>query len=222
MFDGLRLNPSAENRLLHNNKVSDVLAVDAPMLRGEIAYFSGRYEEAFPLLRHAVKLQDGLNYDEPWGKMQPIRHTLGGLLCDQKQYEEAEQVFREDLKFHPRNPWGLAGLIICLDGLAQCSCCFKNDACSQNDMTVAGRATTDIILEVRELGGTLAEQRKSKYADSCDITTPCACCRNKMPQKYFVSLVYRLKINSPPLVSNDTVTQFLLHSLACPIQDMSH
>ncbi|KAL3777875.1 hypothetical protein ACHAW5_005677 [Stephanodiscus triporus] len=183
LYDELRLNPSAEKRILHNNRVSALLAVDAPMLRGEIAYFSGNYDEAFPLLRYAVKLQDGLNYDEPWGKMQPIRHPLGGLLCDQGHYEESEQVFREDLKFHPRNPWGLAGLIICLKGqLAQGSCCSKKYGCSQDGITIAGRVINDILLEVENLTLVLAEQRKSKYADSFDITAPCACCRKMLPK----------------------------------------
>ena len=183
LYDELRLNTSAENRILHNNKVSALLAVDAPMLRGEIAYFSGKYDEAFPLLRYAVKLQDGLNYDEPWGKMQPLRHPLGGLLCDQGHYEEAEQVFREDLKFHPRNPWGLAGLIICLNGqLGPGSCCSKKYGYSHDGITIAGREIKDILLEVQRLNDELAEQRKSKYADSFDVTAPCACCR-KMLQK---------------------------------------
>jgi tetratricopeptide (TPR) repeat protein len=162
LFDKSRLNPIADKRTLHNNIVSDVLAVDAPMLRGEIAYFSGRFEEAFSLLRQAIELQDGLNYDEPWGKMQPIRHSLGGLLCDQHQYEEAEQIFRQDLKLHPNNPWALVGLVISLNGISH-----------SQDVT---RETKDILLEVQELRTTLAEQRKSKWADSYDVAIPCACC----------------------------------------------
>jgi tetratricopeptide (TPR) repeat protein len=180
LYDELRLNPSVENRILHNNKVSALLAVDAPMLRGEIAYFTGKHDEAFELLRGAVKLQDGLNYDEPWGKMQPLRHPLGGLLCDQGRFKEAEEVFREDLKFHPKNPWGLAGLIICLNGqlkLAQGSCCSKS---FEDEITIAGRDIKDILSEVQRLKHVLAEQRKSKYADSFEITAPCACCRKML------------------------------------------
>ncbi|KAL7535453.1 hypothetical protein ACHAXR_006493 [Thalassiosira sp. AJA248-18] len=176
MLDDLRLNPSAEMRILHNNNVSDLLAVDASMLRGEIAYFSGKYDEAFPLLRKAVALQDGLNYDEPWGKMQPIRHPLGGLLCEQGHYEEAEQVFREDLKFHPGNPWGLVGLIGCLNGrlsVGQGGCCSKKKDCSRGE--VAGQARKDMLLEVQNLSDMLAEQRKSKWADY-EISAPCVCC----------------------------------------------
>ena len=178
LLDDLRLNPSAEMRILHNNKVSDLLAVDAPMLRGEIAYFSGKYDEAFSLLRKAVALQDGLNYDEPWGKMQPIRHSLGGLLCEQGHYEEAEKVFREDLQLHPRNPWGLVGLISCLNkrlNVGQDGCCGKKQT---QGAALVGQEREDILAEVQNLTDLLVEQRKSKWADF-DISTPCLCCTVK-------------------------------------------
>jgi len=178
LLDDLRLNPSAEMRILHNNKVSDLLAVDAPMLRGEIAYHSGKYGEAFPLLRKAVAQQDGLNYDEPWGKMQPNRHPLGGLLCEQGHYEEAEQVFREDLKFHPRNPWGLVGLITCLNrrlDIGQSDCCSKREDSSRGKAPIVGKERDDVIVEVQNLTDLLVEQRKSKWADF-EVSAPCACC----------------------------------------------
>lgn len=181
LLDDLRLNPSAEMRILHNNKVSDLLAVDAPMLRGEIAYFSGKYDEAFPLLRKAVDLQDGLNYDEPWGKMQPNRHPLGGLLCEQGHYEEAEQVFRVDLKFHPGNPWGLVGLISSLKGrlsIGQGGCCAKKKLPPDKKVLV-GDLREGVLLEVRKLSDMLAVQRKSKWCDY-DISAPCACCRKTL------------------------------------------
>lgn len=38
---------------------------------------------AFDNLRRAVDLCDQLNYDEPWGWMQPPRHALGALLLEQ-------------------------------------------------------------------------------------------------------------------------------------------
>mmetsp|Transcript_41235 Transcript_41235/g.86560 ORF Transcript_41235/g.86560 Transcript_41235/m.86560 type:complete len:684 (+) Transcript_41235:250-2301(+) len=182
LLDDLRFNPSAELRILHNNKVSELLAVDASMLRGEIAYFSGKYDEAFPLLRQAVALQDGLNYDEPWGKMMPIRHPLGGLLYEQGHYEEAEKVFRIDLKFHPKNPWGLVGLIGCLNArlnAGQDSCCSKKKKVgSEAQGKIVGKEREDILLEVQQLSQLLVEQRKSKWADY-DISAPCVCCTKK-------------------------------------------
>ena len=83
LFDKFSAHPSANNRLLHNNTISRIFEVDALMIQGAIAYKEGKYEEAFCLLRKAVTLQDALKYDEPWGKMQPVRHALGGLLLEQ-------------------------------------------------------------------------------------------------------------------------------------------
>lgn len=42
--------------------------------------------------------------------MQPARHALGALLLEQGELDEAEQVYREDLKRHPNNLWPLQGL----------------------------------------------------------------------------------------------------------------
>jgi tetratricopeptide (TPR) repeat protein len=112
-----------ESRLLHNNRVVDLLAIGAEMLRGEILYRKGDHEGAFAALRHSVALDDSLPYDEPWGWMQPTRHALGALLFEQGRIEEAEAVFREDLglagslsraTIHPDNLWSLRGLHDCL------------------------------------------------------------------------------------------------------------
>jgi tetratricopeptide (TPR) repeat protein len=59
-FDSLRGDPDAKMRILHNNTVADLLAVDSAMARGEIAYREGKYDEAFVLLRKAVDMQDNL------------------------------------------------------------------------------------------------------------------------------------------------------------------
>ena len=80
------------------------------MLAGEILYRSGEHDLAYEQLRGAVKLDDALNYDEPWGWMQPARHALGALLLEQDHAAEAEIVYQEDLKRHPNNVWSLHGL----------------------------------------------------------------------------------------------------------------
>ena len=63
----------------------------------------------------AIRLDDALNYDEPWGWMQPVRHSLGALLLEQRKDAEAESVYREDLRRHPNNVWALHGLAESLD-----------------------------------------------------------------------------------------------------------
>ena len=113
-----------DTRLLHNNRVVDLLAIARQMLRGEILYRAGETERAFAHLRRAVELDDGLPYDEPWGWMQPARHALGALLLEQGHIAEAEAVYRADLglggalpraSVHPDNVWSLKGLYDCLE-----------------------------------------------------------------------------------------------------------
>lgn len=112
-----------DTRLMHNNRVVDLLAVAKEMLRGEILYRTADYEAAFTHLRRSVELDDALPYDEPWGWMQPARHALGALLFEQGHVADAEQVYREDLGLagdlpracvHPGNVWSLKGLHDCL------------------------------------------------------------------------------------------------------------
>ena len=117
------LNKVPESRMLFNNTCLDILAVAEQMMLGELAYHKGEHEEAFDHLRRSVTIDDNLPYDEPWGWMQPTRHALGALLIEQKQFEEAETVYRADLGLdstlsracqHPGNVWSLHGLHECL------------------------------------------------------------------------------------------------------------
>ncbi|MEM9318135.1 MAG: hypothetical protein AAGA70_03915 [Pseudomonadota bacterium] len=112
-----------ESRWLHTNRVVDIQAVAKAMVEGEILYREGYYDAAFAELRRAVTLEDGLNYDEPWGWMQPVRHALGALLLEQGRIAQAEACFRADLGLggqigramvHPGNVWALRGLHDCL------------------------------------------------------------------------------------------------------------
>ncbi len=99
-----------ETSMLFQNTSLDILGVAEAMIAGEVAYRRGDFENAFQHLREAVRRDDALNYDEPWGWMQPARHALGALLLEQGGLVEAEAVFRADLKRHPNNPWALHGL----------------------------------------------------------------------------------------------------------------
>ncbi|MEM7343447.1 MAG: hypothetical protein AAF485_04335 [Chloroflexota bacterium] len=112
-----------DTRRFFNNKAIDVLAVGRAMLKGELAYRQGHYDEAFEQLRHAVYLDDNLFYTEPWAWMHPPRHALGALLLEQNHIAEAEQVYCADLGFdhtlnrpsqHPNNVWSLHGYAECL------------------------------------------------------------------------------------------------------------
>lgn len=102
-----------DSRLIGNNPGKTVLDIGLLMAKGELEYRKENYDEAFELLRQAVQKDDELRYDEPWGWMMPIRHSLGALLLEQGQYEEAMDVFNADLELHPNNGWALKGLASC-------------------------------------------------------------------------------------------------------------
>ena len=83
------------------------------VLNGELEYHKGNFQEAFQHLRLAVQRDANLIYDEPWGWMTPTRHVLGALLLEHgevEEVEEAEEVYREDLKNYKDNLWSLLGL----------------------------------------------------------------------------------------------------------------
>ncbi|KAJ5581695.1 Tetratricopeptide-like helical [Penicillium sp. DV-2018c] len=111
------------SRTIFNNRCVDILRVGEAMLDGEIAYRRGEFNTAFSYLRDAVKRDDSLPYDEPWGWMQPARHALGALLLEQGYVEEAAAVYSADLGVdtslpralrHPGNVWASHGYHECL------------------------------------------------------------------------------------------------------------
>ena len=115
-------------RTIFNNTCTDILAIAAAMLEGELEYRKGNVEAAFAHLRDSITLDDGLPYDEPWSWMQPTRHAYGALLLEQGRMAEAEAVYRADLGFddtlpracqHPGNVWSLHGYHECLVRLGQ-------------------------------------------------------------------------------------------------------
>ena len=99
-----------ETRLLFNNPVREILAVADAVLEGELEYRKGNHDGAFGRLREAVVLDEKLNYDEPWGWMEPARHALGALLVEQGKHEEAVSVYQANLARYPENGWALHGL----------------------------------------------------------------------------------------------------------------
>ena len=91
-------------RTIFNNTCTDILAIAAAMLEGELEYRKGNVEAAFAHLRDSITLDDGLPYDEPWSWMQPTRHAYGALLLEQGRVAEAEAVYRADLGFDDTLP----------------------------------------------------------------------------------------------------------------------
>jgi len=92
------------------NLAKDVLKIATFVAKAQIARAEGRTDEAISLLRAAAAQEDGLAYDEPEDWFIPVRHQLGDLLLQAGQAQEAEAVYREDLRRHPNNGWALYGL----------------------------------------------------------------------------------------------------------------
>jgi tetratricopeptide (TPR) repeat protein len=93
-----------------NNKAKDILMIAENVLSAKLAVAKRDYAGAIAQLRHAVALQDSLNYGEPPDWFFPVRENLGGVLLISGKATEAEKVFREDLDRNPRNPRSLFGL----------------------------------------------------------------------------------------------------------------
>ncbi len=80
------------------------------VLAGEIAMKNGDADDGIAKLQTAVGKQDGLPYMEPPYWYFPVRHYLGAAFLESGKAEEAEKVYRKDLKKNPLNGWSLFGL----------------------------------------------------------------------------------------------------------------
>jgi tetratricopeptide (TPR) repeat protein len=80
------------------------------VLEARIAAAAGDIDQAVALLRSAIVIEDELTYDEPPPWYQPVRQVLGEILLAAGRNEEAEDAFREDLRWVRENGWSLAGL----------------------------------------------------------------------------------------------------------------
>jgi tetratricopeptide (TPR) repeat protein len=79
-------------------------------LTAEVASAEGDNDAAIAALREAVAIEDRIPYDEPPGWHAPVRQALGAQLLVAKRQDEAEQVYREELRRNPSNGWSLLGL----------------------------------------------------------------------------------------------------------------
>jgi tetratricopeptide (TPR) repeat protein len=93
-----------------NNTAETILPLINRMAEGEILIAEGKAEEGLADLRGALELEDALKYDEPPAWMIPLRHTIGANLMAAGRFDEAEQIYRDDLLRLPENGWSLLGL----------------------------------------------------------------------------------------------------------------
>lgn len=87
-----------------------LVAIAEEVLTGEIAASKKDYYDAIAHLEKAVRLEDGLMYNEPPDWYFPVRHVLGAVLLEAGLPAEAEVVYWEDLRRNPENGYSLFGL----------------------------------------------------------------------------------------------------------------
>jgi len=101
------------------NNLSDLCMIASKTLEGEIQASKKNYSKAVSLLREAVACEDVLNYNEPPDWFFSVRHNLGAVLIEAGLYQEAIEVYNEDLKSFPENGWALIGLVNAFEKLGE-------------------------------------------------------------------------------------------------------
>ena len=102
--------PDADKYRVGATPASSVLKVAAYGLEGEFFNAKENYKSAIDSFRKGIKIEDQNNYTEPPDWAQPMRHYLGAALLKEGQFQEAEEVYRKDLKWNQNNGWSLFGL----------------------------------------------------------------------------------------------------------------
>ena len=102
--------PNADEYRVGATPASAVLRLAAFGLEGEVLMAKGDLSGAIEAFRLGVAIEDQNNYTEPPDWAQPMRHYLGAALLKSGQPEEAEVVYRRDLRWNQNNGWSLFGL----------------------------------------------------------------------------------------------------------------
>jgi len=87
-----------------------ILNMMQDIIFAKIALAEDKPENAFKLFEDAVAKENKVNYNEPPDYYPSVRLMLGSALFMNEKYEEAEKVFRDELKKYPHNGRGLFGL----------------------------------------------------------------------------------------------------------------
>lgn len=128
------------------NTAHKVLDIAALMLDANIARAKHDLKQTAALLTKAARADDALNYDEPPDWYLPPRETLGAVLLEDKRAAEAEKVFRDELKAHPKNPRALFGLAESLAAQGK-----KDEAAKVRKDFEAGWKYADVKLQMADL-----------------------------------------------------------------------
>jgi tetratricopeptide (TPR) repeat protein len=114
-LEAIANSPNADEFRVGASPVSAVLKLASLGLAGEIMQAKGDYGAAIVAFTAGVAIEDQNNYTEPPDWAQPMRHYLGAALLEADRAEEAEAVYRRDLRWNQNNGWSLFGLYQALD-----------------------------------------------------------------------------------------------------------
>ena len=103
------------DRYIGFGPVESLLTIAEEIVLGELAYAEGYTLEGLAHLERAVRLEDGLLYNEPPDWYFPVRHFLGAMLMDTGRPNEAEVVYAADLRKNLENGYSLFGLKLALE-----------------------------------------------------------------------------------------------------------
>ncbi|MGG6231908.1 hypothetical protein [Tenacibaculum sp. SDUM215027] len=92
------------------NSVYELVQIAYKVLKAEILSQEKNYKQSIVLLKEAVAIEDGLNYNEPPDWFFSVRHHLGAVQLDAEQYLDAVNTYKQDLRNLPKNGWALKGL----------------------------------------------------------------------------------------------------------------
>ena len=93
------------------NNAHTLVQIASNVLEGEIESQKGNIDHSVRLLKNAIALEDGLQYQEPTDWILSVRHHLGAVLIENGQHKEAIELYKQDLIKWPKNGWALQGLM---------------------------------------------------------------------------------------------------------------
>ncbi len=85
-------------------------------MEAEILTSSGNHKLGIQVLKQAIDLEDDLKFNEPPDWFFSVRHLLGDVLMNTKEYVGAEKIYLEDFTYWPKNGFALNGLYESLMG----------------------------------------------------------------------------------------------------------
>lgn len=128
------------------NSMETIVDIAQKVLRGELLASEGKFEESIVLLKKAVALEDGLNFQEPPDWFFSVRHTLGAVQIEAGKYKDAVKTFEEDLRILPRNGWAQHGLKLAYENMND-----RQMVEQLEDDLESSWATADVVIETSRI-----------------------------------------------------------------------